>query len=602
MPHGSLPPFRWLPLAAVFFATLPQSPASAQDAPQQTEQKPKYGTVFRTPVDDTVRKLVGARGEDGSMCGGSVLDTARVLTAMGHCHRFYGLSDGPVVQSPMRFLIANRDAAGSFGGGDPETTAWVLEALTVLGDGSFTEEKRAAAEFLRRGGHDASPFASRIAEIAAAGEFPPRSMQDVARAAPAAAASGEWAAAAEGLVDLVACQVLARRYDQGRNADGSAVLSFGKVRQSAVNYLLKHQEDGTFYVDAPQGRFPDLGISALGLAALQTKPTSIRTDEESRAIQQGLESLVSAQNEDGSFGERDLNYITSAAILALARAKDPALQPAIEKARDFLLGIQNTEDRGYSSEDRDYGSIGYGGDQRGDLSNLQFAIQALRASGVSEDHEALQKAIVFLQRTQNLESVNDFERRVRDSDTGEWLDVTSGNDGGSAYYPGNSPAGYVELADGQKIPRSYGSMTYALLKTYTLCGVDGDDPRVQAAVDWIEDNWTLEENPGSDPRLPKKARYQGLYYYYMVLAQALDAAEVQALQPSSDEIVEAAAGSPRRIDWRAALREHLATVQRPDGSFVNDKNGRWHESMPTLCTIYALLALDHAAPAEAAGD
>ena len=133
----------------------------------------------------------------------------------------------------------------------------------------------------------------------------------------------------------------------------------------------------------------------------------------------------------------------------------------------------------------------------GDISNLQFAIEALRASGLEQDHEAFAKALVFLQRSQNLRAVNDFSGRVRDE--GEWIEVTPGDDGGSAYYPGNSPAGYVELPDGKKIPRSYGSMTYALLKSYTLAGVKGDDPRVQAAVKWIQDNWTLAVNPGSDP-------------------------------------------------------------------------------------------------------
>ena len=67
-------------------------------------------------------------------------------------------------------------------------------------------------------------------------------------------------------------------------------------------------------------------------------------------------------------------------------------------------------------------------------------------------------------------------------------------------------------------------MTYALLKAYTLAGVDGDDPRVQAAVRWISGHWTVEVNPGADPALGENAPYQGLFYYYTVMAQALAAA------------------------------------------------------------------------------
>ena len=130
-------------------------------------------------------------------------------------------------------------------------------------------------------------------------------------------------------------------------------------------------------------------------------------------------------------------------------------------------------------------------------------------------------------------------------------------------------------------------MTYALLKSYTLAGVKGDDPRVQAAVKWICDNWTLAINPGSDPSLGEKAKYQGLFYYYMVLAQALTAAGVDKLKVS-----DGAAAGGREIDWRKELRAHLEKIQQADGSWVNDKNSRWMEDLAFLCTCYAMTALE----------
>ena len=33
-------------------------------------------------------------------------------------------------------------------------------------------------------------------------------------------------------------------------------------------------------------------------------------------------------------------------------------------------------------------------------------------------------------------------------------------------------------------------------------------------------------------------------------------------------------------------------VRRADGGWINDRNGRWYESLDVLCTCYALLALD----------
>ena len=113
-----------------------------------------------------------------------------------------------------------------------------------------------------------------------------------------------------------------------------------------------------------------------------------------------------------------------------------------------MVALQNAEDRGYSSSDRDYGSIGYGGDERGDLSNLQFALEALTLTELDPNSELYAKAKVFLQRTQNLRKVNDFKARVRHPETGEWQTVESGDDGGASYYPGNSPAGYITLKDG----------------------------------------------------------------------------------------------------------------------------------------------------------
>src|SRR5690606_490736 len=168
------------------------------------------------------------------------------------------------------------------------------------------------------------------------------------------------------------------------------------------------------------------------------------------------------------------------------------------RARNLLAALQNTEAREFSRRDRDYGSFGYGGDERGDLSNTNFAIAALRAAGMSADEEHCVKALVFLQRLQNLPSVNDFTEKAVDPDSGKETRTVAGDDGGATYHPGMSPAGFLELAGGARSPRSYGSMTYALLKTYTLCGVEKDDPRIRAAVAWAERNWSVDHNPGVD--------------------------------------------------------------------------------------------------------
>ncbi len=567
---------------------------------QETTERPEFGTIFKSDVDGALGALRKAADPNGRV--GSVRTTAQLLTAMGHCHRFYSQADGPVVRPALAALFGSRRSDGSFASADDETaadravtTSWAIAALAVMEPELYRSDVRQAEEWLKSSGHAGSgPWAARLAAVRAAvarGEGTPpelgRPHVERLRAALGAEGGANLAGAVDALVDVVACQTVARELDSGTDPAAAVGAEWWPSQQAGVEFLLSQQEDGSFFLRTPAGDFPDPGVSALALAALQSKPAALRTETEQAVIEAGLQKLLAMQNDDGSFAERNANYTTCAAVLALAKARRAEFGPALEKARRYLLGIQNIEDRGYARSDRDYGSIGYGGDQRGDLSNLQFAVQALREAGLPENDEALAKAVVFLQRTQNKRDVNDFSGRVRNEDG--WQDVVSGDDGGAAYYPGNSPAGYVELPDGKSIPRSYGSMTYSLLKCYILAGIPTDDPRVQAAVEWIEANWSLDVNPGSDPALGEKAQYQGLYYYYMVLAQALDEAGIDSLSGRASADV---ASAPPQIQWRTALRESLEAAQNDDGAWLNQRNDRWWEDKSAICTIYALLALE----------
>ncbi|MFN3241117.1 MAG: prenyltransferase/squalene oxidase repeat-containing protein [Planctomycetota bacterium] len=362
--------------------------------------------------------------------------------------------------------------------------------------------------------------------------------------------------------------------------------AWSKAQQKGLEFLATKQKDGVFSVQTRRGAFPDPGFTSLAIAALQSKPKSLRSEAEQAIIDGGLRWVLKNQNDDGSFGRNVPNYTTCAAVMALSRWHDQeAAADALKKAQKYVLMIQKCEQNGTERSDAEYGGVGYGSKgERSDLSNMQFAMNALRQTGLEVDHEAFQRAVVFLQRLQNRKQSNDLDGKLKvstaEQETGT---MNVGDDGGAVCYPGESPAGYVVHPDGSATPRSYGSMTYALLKTYTLCGVDQKDPRVQAAVKWIGENWTVTENPGADPRLGDKARYQGLFYYYMLMAQALDTVGIDEL----------AAGKDRKVRWRAELKQQVESIQRDDGSWLNAKNSRWYEGLDILCTCYALLALEH---------
>lgn len=376
-------------------------------------------------------------------------------------------------------------------------------------------------------------------------------------------------------VFLSAVMVLSPAFAQER----AAAPGFTPTQQRGLDFLLGQQKDGTYL---QQGK-PHVGVTGLALAAALTKPRSLRSEAETAFVDKATAFLLAQQNEDGSFGTSIPNYQTSAVVLAFAKLEGAEVKAALAKARDFLIFAQNVERGGFEPTDANYGSFGYGPGNRGDMSNTQFAIEALRASGLDADHEAFAKAIYFLQRTQNLRSVNDYRTEVADSESEEKHPVEPGNDGGAGYYPGNSKFGYDVIADGVHVPRSYGSMTYALLKTYALCGLGPDDERMQAATAWIRRNWTVDTNPGAHAGMGDEAQYQGLFYYYETMARALTVCGIDVVQTLGDEAMDVA--------WRNKLAAHLATLQRDDGSWLNEKNGRWWEDQPTMCTIYALLAL-----------
>lgn len=297
-------------------------------------------------------------------------------------------------------------------------------------------------------------------------------------------------------------------------------------------------------------------------------------------VKKGYDVLVASQLENGGI-YKDLlaNYNTAIAISSLAAAEDPALKPRIDKAVAYLKGLQwnDTISGGPKGEAKIevgnpwFGGFGYGSKGRPDGSNTQLALDALHDAGVKPDDPAMQAALKFVSRMQNLSETNDQP----------W----AANDGGAVYTPANNGESFAgEYSDpegGKRRLRSYGSMTYAMLKSYVYAGLSKQDPRVKAAWDWIRSNWTLDENPGMRVGNPEQAKH-GMFYYYMTLARALDVYD----QP----VIVDPQGT--KHDWRVELIEKLASMQREDGSFVGDK--RWQEDSPVLATAYAALALQDA--------
>lgn len=351
-----------------------------------------------------------------------------------------------------------------------------------------------------------------------------------------------------------------------QSADPKVDLSLAKEIDHSIKeglkWLYEQQED-----DGSWQHYP--AMTALVLSSYLRAHPSISINEP--MIRDGFEFLKSCVKPDGGIYLDDMpNYNTAICLTAFKDANFAEFDPIIKNAEDYLMGLQINESDDYTPDSTFYGGVGYGGDERPDLSNLQWAIEAMAIDDMKNvdperkmtDEEIARmqkkklfydKALVFLAKCQNLQSVNPEQY--------------SKNDGGFMYEPGASKAGGTN---------SYGSMTYAGLKSLIYANVDKDDERVLAAFNWIRSNYSVEETPHMG--------IQGLYYYYQTMAKSLDAY-------GEEQITDTEGASH---NWRNDLANQIIKVQKPEGFWINE-NGRWWENNPVLVTAYSILALEQIA-------
>lgn len=364
---------------------------------------------------------------------------------------------------------------------------------------------------------------------------------------------------------------------------------------TSIAWLRTQQDAGGGWAVPPEGPvFP--AITGLVLNGMLLDPKADAVKDET--IKKGVAFILKYRQNDGGIYDTVLpSYNTSICLSTLARVNTPEAKAAIKPAQDFLRTLQFGEGAAVDGqiaketgrvgkEHPFYGGVGYGNHGRPDLSNLQFFLQAMQDSGVESDDPAVQRAVVFLQRLQMLDEVNDMHY-ADGSKQGGFIYSTSENSERVGSGQSQTSATIEEtLDDGTKVSRlrAYGSMTYAGFKSYIYAQLPRDDIRVAAAYDWIRRNYTVKENPGVGT--------DGLYYYYVTFSRALDSWG----SPTIDAIVPMKGGKHYldHRDWANDLIDRLAELQNEDGSFKS-VDDRWMENNPVLITAYAVIALRHAA-------
>ncbi len=336
--------------------------------------------------------------------------------------------------------------------------------------------------------------------------------------------------------------------------------------KQATEFLMKDQ--------APDGSWAnDPAITALVVYGLLLSPSYDPDGKAEISITRGLDYIRQFVQPDGGIYRKEFrNYVTAVCLMALARSRDEQYKTIIADAKDFLIRFQLDESESIDRDNPYYGGIGYGGDDRPDMSNTQLALEAIRyaeayedrfsrilvaqAPNMETDQKELglhwQKALVFINRCQNLQSVNDMPY--------------AGKDGGFLYETGLYK---------QDRSHSYGSMTYAGVKSLLYARVDKDDERVHKAVDWIRSNYTLDFNPGFGT--------YSLFYYYTTFSKCMAALGEDTLTDALGQ----------EHFWREDLVSKLVSIQKEGGYWQNPSNRYW-ENVKPLATAYSMIAMKFA--------
>ncbi|MCA8969599.1 MAG: hypothetical protein KDC95_07445, partial [Planctomycetes bacterium] len=315
-----------------------------------TAPTPRQGSL-KGQVDGLVRAGRGIEGKTAK-------EAAVYLVALVHCHRAYDKNDGPVIREPLKVLFANRRPDGLIGGAAEadadlrETTAWAWQALESLdARGHAADLEAIKTAFGRHFKLAGAKLDAALHPFGTDGTLQaPSGIRDVFK----------------NLIEAVATQQAEKAR---KSAPAKPAKAWKPFMQKGLDWLLAQQsEPGVWSMPGRDGKVqPEPGVTALALAALAGKPAATRSENETKSLTKGIEWLLARQKEhdDGAFSDQVPNYVTSAAVLAISRARGididaKEIAQSLAKAQKYLLMIQNIERNGYMPSDRDYGSVGYG--------------------------------------------------------------------------------------------------------------------------------------------------------------------------------------------------------------------------------------------------
>ncbi|MCH8259555.1 MAG: terpene cyclase/mutase family protein [Planctomycetes bacterium] len=360
-----------------------------------------------------------------------------------------------------------------------------------------------------------------------------------------------------------------------------------EANAAAVGFLLSKQSADGAWRSETYGALTD-GIT-LTPPVMKTLMFGPPSDEALAAIQRAAEYLRSWVNDDGTIELQGRApdfpvYSASLSVIALSRLPMEGFVGARDAWLSFLREHQLTEPLGWDRVDLAFGGWGYSvfpphkpqgtAAERppfdADLSSTLFAIGALRLAGVWVDDPSIENALVFVKRCQNY------------NEMGGPVD-SQFDDGGFFFTPTNDLQNKAGSAgtdrEGRLRYHSYGTATADGIRALLRCGLQPDDPRVEAARRWLEDHFSTTTVPGVFEPMREQDRDAAYYYYCWSVSHAFRQLTITTIRQNG-----------RSVNWADDLAKELLRRQRDDGSWANH-HSFVKEDDPLIGTTLAAAAL-----------
>lgn len=311
-----------------------------------------------------------------------------------------------------------------------------------------------------------------------------------------------------------------------------------------------------------------LAVLALRMAAPDGAPGAPGTaapEPIAAAYQRGVDFVATLAGPGGTLrAAPEVAYpLYSYAIGALVLGAPDNRRHRAAHARllEGLRGLQVSERTGWRPTEVSFGGWGYssrppvrtGGSSTfedeafaANLSATLLATAALTLGGVPAGDPALAAARGFVERCQNTDT-----------------------DGGFFFSPAGGDANKAGALPGGRF-RSYGSMTADGVRALLRLGRAPEDPRVAAAIAYLDRRFDAAQNPGDFPDIAEVRRASAYYYWTWSIAHV--------------------ARHLGRRNWAEALSAELLRRQAPDGSWRNPSS-EMREDDPIIATSFAVAAL-----------